>query len=54
MPDLIYCDCGVFFRPSDSMGSYFHQCQNCWEAEADRMWWAYLQSLDPRRCGPRG
>lgn len=33
--------CRQRFRACDSIGSYFDQCQDCWEGEADRIWWEH-------------
>ena len=39
-------DCGEEFDPRDSLMGEEGQCQDCWEAECDRSWWAMMKRLD--------
>ncbi len=39
---LKLCKCGIYFRDSESVGSSFGECQNCWEKYCDEEWWRIL------------
>jgi hypothetical protein len=39
-------DCGKEFDLRDSLMGEEGQCQECWEAQCDRAWWAYMKQLD--------
>ena len=44
--ELIACKtCETPFAESDSIGSNFGLCQDCWEHEADESWWQTCEAI---------
>ena len=39
--------CRTEFELSDSIGSDFRLCQDCWEHECSRLWWSMIAALAP-------
>ena len=39
-------DCKRDFDPAESLMGEEGQCQDCWEHECDRSWWAFMKRLD--------
>ncbi|MCA8985824.1 MAG: hypothetical protein KDA76_19060 [Planctomycetaceae bacterium] len=37
--------CHAVFEPTDSIGSDFRFCQDCWERECSRWWWSVIVAL---------